>query len=95
MPSATDRRGRAVPRRGGLAARLLPGRLLAGRTGAAALRPGGPAAPAASDPRVSQPRRPRPGGGLRQAARRLLTLTTGALRQSGGPLRRLRARRPG
>ncbi|SCD49503.1 hypothetical protein GA0115250_110312, partial [Streptomyces sp. BvitLS-983] len=50
MPSATDRRGRAVSRRGGLAARLLPGRLLVGRTGAAALRPGGPAAPAASDP---------------------------------------------
>ncbi|MFB8420269.1 hypothetical protein ACFC63_32755, partial [Streptomyces albidoflavus] len=71
------------------------GRLLAGRTGAAALRPGAPAAPAASDPRVSQPRRPRPGGGLRRAARRLLTLTTGALRQRGGPLRRLRARRPG
>lgn len=95
MPSATDRRGRAVPRRGGLAARLLPGRLLAGRTGAAALRPGGPAAPAASDPRVSRPRRPRPGGGPRRAARRLLALTAGALRHGGGPLRRLRARRPG
>ncbi|MGW4458465.1 hypothetical protein ACWEJQ_20065 [Streptomyces albidoflavus] len=95
MPSVTDRRSRAVPRRGGLAARLLPVRLLAGRTGAAARRPGGPAAPAASDPWVSQPRRPRPGGGLRRAARRLRALTTGALRHGGGPLRRLRSRRPG
>ncbi|ALM41220.1 hypothetical protein [Streptomyces sp. FR-008] len=63
MPSATDRRGRAVPRRGGLAARLLPGRLLAGRTGAAALRPGGPAAPAASDPGCPSPDGPAPAEG--------------------------------
>ncbi|QHV85483.1 hypothetical protein DI273_20370 [Streptomyces violascens] len=94
MPSATDRRGRAGSRPGGLASRLLPGRLLAGRVGAAALRPGGPAAPAASDPRVSRPRRPRPGQGLRRAARRLLALTAGASRL-GGVRRLLRARRPG
>lgn len=80
MPSVTDRRGRAERLRGGLAARLLPALLPTGRTGATALRPGGPVTPAASDRRVSQPRRPRPGGRLRRAALRLRGLTAGAPR---------------
>ncbi|RPK91778.1 hypothetical protein EES47_05105 [Streptomyces sp. ADI98-12] len=92
MPSVTERRGRPAPRRSGLAVRLLPGRLLTGRTGATVLRPVATvrrAAPAA-DARVSRPRRPRPGGRLRRAAQRLLALTAGASRR--GARRRPRAR---